>query len=50
MPTGLLKEMHDRHIVVEINLTSNDLILGVSGDAHPLPVYRKYGVPVAALD
>jgi adenosine deaminase len=45
--TGLLKEMRDRHVTVEINLTSNDLILGVKGDRHPLPVYRKYGVPVA---
>ena len=25
---------------------SNDLILGVKGDRHPFPVYRKYGVPV----
>jgi adenosine deaminase len=46
-PTGLLKEMRDRHIMVEINLTSNDVILGIQGDAHPFPVYRKYGVPVA---
>jgi adenosine deaminase len=44
---GLLKEMRDRHVAVEVNLTSNDLILGVKGDRHPLPVYRKYGVPVA---
>jgi adenosine deaminase len=46
-PAGLLTEMHDRHIAVEINLTSNDAILGVRGDRHPLPVYRKYRVPVA---
>jgi adenosine deaminase len=46
-PEGLLKEMHDRHVLVEINLTSNDGILGVRGDDHPFPVYRKYGVPVA---
>jgi adenosine deaminase len=44
---GLLKEMRDRHVDVEINLTSNDVILGVKGDQHPLPVYRKYGVPVS---
>ena len=43
---ALLKEMKDRHIAVEINLTSNDVILGVKGDQHPFPVYRKYGVPV----
>ena len=43
---GLLREMRERHVVVEINLTSNDLILGVRGKDHPFPVYRKYGVPV----
>jgi adenosine deaminase len=46
-PAALLKEMRDRHILVEINLTSNDGILGVKGDEHPLPIYLKYGVPVA---
>jgi adenosine deaminase len=46
-PIGLMKEMVTRNVMVEINLTSNDLILGVSGDEHPLPVYIKYGVPVA---
>lgn len=44
--TGLLRLMKQRHIAVEINLTSNDLILGVRGANHPLPVYRKYGVPI----
>jgi len=44
---GLLKELAQRNVLVEINLTSNDLILGVSGDDHPLPAYMKYGVPVA---
>ncbi len=46
-PIGLLHEMAERNILVEIALTSNDMILGVSGDDHPLPVYMKYGVPVA---
>jgi adenosine deaminase len=45
--TGLLKELAQRNVLIEINLTSNDLILGVAGDDHPLPVYVKYGVPVA---
>lgn len=45
-PHSLLREMRDRHIDVEINLTSNDVILGVKGDRHPLPIYRKNGVPV----
>jgi adenosine deaminase len=46
-PTELLKEMAAKHILVEINLTSNDVILGVSGKDDPLPLYRKFGVPVA---
>jgi len=46
-PTGLLKEMAKKNVLVEICLTSNDTILGVSGDSHPLPIYMKYGVPVA---
>jgi len=44
---GLLREMAKKKVLVEICLTSNDVILGVSGDRHPLPVYMKYGVPVA---
>ncbi|MBS1820712.1 MAG: adenosine deaminase [Acidobacteria bacterium] len=43
----LLKEMASRHIMTEINLTSNDVILGVTKDWHPLPLYRAAGVPVA---
>jgi adenosine deaminase len=46
-PIGLLHEMAEQNVLVEICLTSNDLILGVSGDDHPLPIYMKYGVPVA---
>jgi adenosine deaminase len=46
-PIGLMKEMAARNVMVEINLTSNDQILGISGDEHPLPIYMKYGVPVA---
>jgi adenosine deaminase len=44
---GLLKEMAKRNVLVEINLTSNDLILGVRGNEHPLPIYMRFGVPVA---
>lgn len=43
----LLAEMARRHILVEICLTSNDLILGVRGADHPFPVYLRAGVPVA---
>jgi adenosine deaminase len=45
-PLDLLREMARRKILVEICLTSNDVILGVRRD-HPLPVYLRYGVPVA---
>ncbi len=45
-PVGLLREMAERHTLVEINLTSNDVILGVSGPPHPLPDYLRAGVPV----
>ena len=46
-PYELLKEMARRNVLVEICLSSNDLILGVSGPQHPLATYMKYGVPVA---
>ena len=46
-PQALLKEMAARHIMVEINLTSNDVILGVTAPWHPLPTYRAAGVPIA---
>jgi adenosine deaminase len=46
-PYELLKEMAARHVMVEINLTSNDVILNVKGNDHPFMLYRKYGVPLA---
>ena len=46
-PHALLKEMASRHIMTEINLTSNDVILGIDPKHHPLPDYRAAGVPVA---
>jgi hypothetical protein len=46
-PLQLLQEMAQRKVLVEICLTSNDVILGVKGTEHPFPVYRKYSVPVA---
>jgi adenosine deaminase len=46
-PYELLREMAAKHVMVEINLTSNDVILGVTGKEHPFPIYRKYRVPVA---
>lgn len=46
-PYGLLQEMARHHVMVEICLSSNDLILGISGSQHPLATYLQYGVPVA---
>jgi len=46
-PYELLKEMAVKHVMVEVNLTSNDVILNIKGDQHPFEIYRKYGVPVA---
>ncbi len=46
-PHALLREMAAKHVMVEIDLTSNDVILGVRGQDHPFPWYRQFGVPVA---
>jgi adenosine deaminase len=46
-PWELMKEMADRHVMVEVNLTSNDVILNVKGNDHPFTLYRRAGVPVA---
>jgi cytosine/adenosine deaminase-related metal-dependent hydrolase len=39
--------MAKRDVMVEICLTSNAVILGVSGKQHPLSEYMRAGVPVA---
>jgi adenosine deaminase len=46
-PNQLLKEMADRHVMVEVNPTSNDIILGVRSTDHPLAAYRGAHVPFA---
>lgn len=46
-PQGLLREMAAKHVMVEVNLTSNDVILGVRTNQHSLPGYLRAGVPVA---
>jgi len=46
---GLLREMAAKKVLVEIALSSNDLILGVKGKAHPLNTYLQFGVPVALV-
>ena len=48
---ALMKTMREKGIPVEVNLTSNEFILGVKGEQHPVTLYRKYGVPfVLATD
>jgi adenosine deaminase len=44
---SLLREMARRNVMVEICLSSNNTILGISGAEHPLATYLKYGVPLA---
>jgi adenosine deaminase len=46
-PYDLLRSLAASHTLVEINLTSNDVILGIQGADHPLPLYRSFQVPVA---
>ena len=46
-PYGLLREMARRSVMVEICLTSNDTILGIRKEQHPLATYLQFGVPVA---
>ncbi len=41
-----LKMMADSKIPVEINLTSNEFILGVKDSEHPIMLYKNAGVPV----
>jgi adenosine deaminase len=46
-PDELLKTMAEKHVMVEINLSSNEGILGISGENHPFPLYLNAHVPVA---
>jgi hypothetical protein len=48
-PLTLLQELASKRVLVEIALTSNDVILGIKGIRHPLRTYLKYGVPVALV-
>jgi adenosine deaminase len=43
----LLKEMAREHVMVEVNLSSNEGILGIKGNEHPFTLYRAAHVPVA---
>jgi adenosine deaminase len=44
---ALAREMAAHGVLVEINLTSNDVILGVKGPDHPYAWLRAHGVPTA---
>lgn len=46
-PYELMRRMAEEGVLVEVNLTSNDVILGVRGSRHPLRTYLEMGVPVA---
>jgi adenosine deaminase len=46
-PDGLMDEMAQKNVAVEVCLSSNAQILQVSGTAHPLAKYLAHGVPVA---
>jgi adenosine deaminase len=43
---SLLRKMKDEQIAVEINLTSNEFILNVKNDEHPISLYHQHGVPI----
>ncbi len=44
---ALLKELAQKHVMIEINLSSNEGILGIKGAEHPFANYRAAHVPVA---
>jgi adenosine deaminase len=44
---ALMKELAEKHVMIEINLSSNEGILGIEGAMHPFPLYRAAHVPVA---
>jgi adenosine deaminase len=46
---ALIARMAEKDVMVEIALTSNDVILGIRGPAHPLHAYMSAGVPVALV-
>jgi hypothetical protein len=46
-PYQLINTLLNKNILVEINLTSNETLLGVQGDDHSVRLYMRYGVPIA---
>lgn len=43
---GLIDDIYDRQTTIEINLSSNEQILGVAGNDHPFPTYLDRNIPV----
>jgi hypothetical protein len=41
-----LKEMAKNRVAIEIMPVSNQIILGVTGEDHPFPIYFEQGVPI----
>jgi adenosine deaminase len=41
-----MKKLKANNTVIEINLSSNEFILNVSDDLHPLEVYHNYEIPM----
>ncbi|MDK9707439.1 MAG: adenosine deaminase [Desulforhopalus sp.] len=41
----LLNIMKQKKVAVEVNLTSNEFILGIKNEAHPVGLYARHGVP-----
>lgn len=46
-PSGLLELLRERDVLVELCFASNDIILELSGDAHPVRAYLDAQVPVS---
>jgi adenosine deaminase/adenosine deaminase CECR1 len=42
---AIMAKMRAAGVPVEVNLTSNEFINGISGANHPVTLYRKHGVP-----
>lgn len=43
---ALMSYMKEKRIAVEINLFSNEFILKVKGDRHPVSLYKEFNVPI----
>lgn len=42
----LLKYMKEKGVAVEVNLSSNEFILKVKGNRHPITLYKEFNVPI----